>query len=377
MCRASTVRHVITSVKCFKPSLGIISKRSFFTEKELGVDDLRQNRLKVRLRIEKQSEDIDVHKLNLIQSFPNSPVKEKAHQLYDYILLMDSTDEDLNTLKSILVQYQSDAIAAATTTATATTSDNTSNAQGGVEFHVGTAIMRIFCLLNFPDAAIEVIKNCCFSKQNNKTHPFSWFDLQFYQDEQMQSLFDEMSAYKVLLTLLHNNKRFEEIFKLYNEFRARVELQNRLPHASINVIAFSACYHLVKFNGKTLATRKKKQNLISQFFLQNTPEHYKYAKDLYPHVRHIKAFKRRTKYLLAGLALKQNDPMFALQLLDDKEFQIGARFIRLIAFTQCNSFDSALAVLNQTIDVYKQGKMLNVPYYGKQVVIYVRCIPHT
>lgn len=110
-------------------------------------------------------------------------------------------------------------------------------------------------------------------------------------------------------------------------------------------------------------------------FFQNTPEHYKYAKDLYPHVRHIKAFKRRTKYLLAGLALKQNDPMFALQLLDDKEFQIGARFIRLIAFTQCNSFDSALGVLSQTIDVYKQGTMINVPYYGKQVVIHAHRIP--
>lgn len=95
---------------------------------------------------------------------------------------------------------------------------------------------------------------------------------------------------------------------------------------------------------------------------------------MYPHVRHIKAFKRRTKYLLAGLALKQNDPMFALQLLDSKEFQIGARFIRLIAFTQCHSFANAFAVLNQTINVYKQGKMTNVPCYGTQVVIHTRCI---
>lgn len=106
-----------------------------------------------------------------------------------------------------------------------------------------------------------------------------------------------------------------------------------------------------------------------KFEFQNTQEHYKYARDLYPHVRHIKAFKRRTKYLLAGLALKQNDPMYALQLLDAKEFQIGARFIRLIAFTQCHSFDSAFAVLKQTINVFKQGRMANVPYYGTQVVI--------
>lgn len=242
ICCASSVRHIIASVKCFKPSLGIISKRSFFTEKELGVDDLRQNRLKIRFQIEKRNEDIESHKLNLIQSFPNLAAKEKADQLYDYLLLMDSTDEDLNVLKSILVQYQNDMIAASPTNE----SDN--DAQNGTEFHVGTSIMRILSLLNFPDAALEVIANCSFSKQSNKIHSYLCFGLQFYQDEQMKSLFDEMNAYKVLLTLLHNNKRYEDIFRLYNEIRARVEPNKQLPHASINVLAFSACYHLVKFN---------------------------------------------------------------------------------------------------------------------------------
>lgn len=236
MC-VSNFRHINASAKCFKSLPGIISARSFFTEKELGVDDLRQHRLKIRSQIEKQNEDINLHKLNLIQSFPHLPLKEKANQLLDFVSLMDSTDNDLEMLKSILVQYQNDIV-------TAAANDN-SNVPNETEFHVGTSIMRTFCLLNFPDAASEVIGNLDFSKFDNTFHPYS-FDLQFYKDERMQTLFDDMDVYKLFLTLLHNNKRYAEIFKLYNEIRARVELHNKLPHASINVLAFSACYHLVK-----------------------------------------------------------------------------------------------------------------------------------
>lgn len=74
---------------------------------------------------------------------------------------------------------------------------------------------------------------------------------------------------------------------------------------------------------------------------------------------------------MAGLALKQNDPNVALSLLDNKEYYIGARFIRLMAFMQGNRFDCALAVLRQTIDTCKNhehGKMNTHPYYGRQVV---------
>lgn len=218
---ASNFRQKI-SVKCFKLPLGISFKRSFFTEKELGVDDLRQNRLKVHSRIEKQNEEINLCKMNLIQSFSNLPVNQKTDKLYDYLLLMDATDDnDLNMLKSILVQNKNDIVAAATS--------NNNNNQDGINLHVGTAIMRIFFLLHFPEVAIEVIENRVFLKtRNNETYLSvdSWFVFQFYKDEQMKSLFDEMEAYKVLLTLLHNNKQYDEIFQLYKEIRASVDVSS-------------------------------------------------------------------------------------------------------------------------------------------------------
>ena len=107
---------------------------------------------------------------------------------------------------------------------------------------------------------------------------------------------------------------------------------------------------------------------------QNTPKHYEYAKDLYSHVKHIRVLIRRQRHLLAGLALKQNDPMVALSLLETNEFHVGARFIRLMAFTQHRRFDDTFDVLRQTIDTYKNvehGKMYTIPFYGTQVVSYV------
>lgn len=111
------------------------------------------------------------------------------------------------------------------------------------------------------------------------------------------------------------------------------------------------------------------------FRFQNTKEHYEYAKDLYQRIQHIRLLIRRPRHLLAGLALKQNEPTVALSLLENNEYHIGARFIRLMAFMQCRRFDCTFDVLRQTIYTCKKighGKMLTHPYYGRQVV-YTYC----
>lgn len=80
--------------------------------------------------------------------------------------------------------------------------------------------------------------------------------LQLYKDDQTKVLFEQMDAYKVMLTLLHNHKRYEEVFDLYDTIRKRLECCNQYPHPSINCLVFSACYHLVKFNALNLTYPK-------------------------------------------------------------------------------------------------------------------------
>lgn len=145
-------RHIIGNVKLFNvPTQCALSKRLFFSEKELGVDDFRQNRLKVRVRIEKENVDIDLHKTNLIESLPSLPIKEKPKRLYEYLLLTESSQNDLNLLKPILVQYHNETIGGSAAT------NNDDDVENWTDFHIGTSMMRMFYFLNFPDAAIEVI----------------------------------------------------------------------------------------------------------------------------------------------------------------------------------------------------------------------------
>lgn len=108
-------------------------------------------------------------------------------------------------------------------------------------------------------------------------------------------------------------------------------------------------------------------DIISSFF-QNTPEHFRYAQELWTQARNVKQLSR-SKYLLAGLAIKQNDPKYALALVNIPAIYVTVRFLQLTAYTQLRNFDKANAVLKQSIANFQlnatNGKK---PCVGKQMV---------
>lgn len=81
----------------------------------------------------------------------------------------------------------------------------------------------------------------------------------------------------------------------------------------------------------------------------------------------------RSRYLVAGLALKQNEPAVALNLVPDSQLFVSIRFIRLMAFTQIGRFDHACAILRRTINYYKANQNGPKPYFGVQMVCYTKC----
>lgn len=199
----------------------------------------------------------------------------------------------------------------------------------------------------------------------------SWF--QFFKDKELRSLFHQMQTYKVLLSLLYENKRYAELFELYVEIRKHLELYELFPEHTINCLAFAACYHLVNvthFN--LLQTWTKFKCLMTKTVLlstlsQNTPEHFQYAQDLFYSTKHAKQVSRST-YLLAGLALKQNEPTVALNLLPENRAYVTIRFIRLMAFTQSGRLDRACEILRQTAHFHKSNRNGPKPYFGIQMV---------
>lgn len=68
---------------------------------------------------------------------------------------------------------------------------------------------------------------------------------QFHKDKEIRNLFKQMQTYKVLLSLLYENKRYAEVYELYRDIRKNLELYESFPDQTINCLAFAACYHLV------------------------------------------------------------------------------------------------------------------------------------
>lgn len=71
------------------------------------------------------------------------------------------------------------------------------------------------------------------------------FMFQFHKDKEVRDLFKQKQTYKVLLSLLYENKRYAEVYELYREIRKILELYESHPDQTINCLAFAACYHLV------------------------------------------------------------------------------------------------------------------------------------
>lgn len=76
----------------------------------------------------------------------------------------------------------------------------------------------------------------------------------------------------------------------------------------------------------------------------------------------------RSTFLLAGLALKQNEPVMALNLLPRDNLYVTARFLKFMAYTQSGRFNRACDILRRTINYYHSRSNVAKPYFGHQMV---------
>ena len=89
---------------------------------------------------------------------------------------------------------------------------------------------------------------------------------------------------------------------------------------------------------------------------------------MFQFTKHLTPKLNRSRYLLAGLALKQNEPSIALNLVPENNSYVTVRYLRLLAFTQSGRFEQACNILRQNIDKYNVNRNGNKPYLGTQMV---------
>lgn len=114
--------------------------RTLFSKEELGVtqfERLRQN----AITYYKNPEEIEEQKKHFVEDFENKRLDEKRDSLKQFLLLVDGSADDLNLLKSKLVEYYS------------TYNNSVHHVK---DFVFGTQVMRLLYLLNLPDEALKV-----------------------------------------------------------------------------------------------------------------------------------------------------------------------------------------------------------------------------
>lgn len=103
--------------------------------------------------------------------------------------------------------------------------------------------------------------------------------------------------------------------------------------------------------------------------VQNTPEHYRYALDVWTAIDQRKQMNRSLLFVSA-LALKQNDTKNSLALIAPLDNSFATtRFLRLAIYTQSGRFIDAFGTIRAAISFDRSGKAKHKPTIGKQLVI--------
>lgn len=165
----------------------------------------------------------------------------------------------------------------------------------------------------------------------------------------MEGFFDQLMSYQILLDLLYENKKYQEVLDTFDNIKARQIQGGRYPKHVV-VLVFAACYKM------------------------NTPESFKYSSDLwkelnlvghipmyvtiivnnYQHFNLIEyIFRRKGTTFAAALALAQSNPAAALEITSTVKQQnyITVRNIKTIALAELGRPDDALPILKSVLEL--------------------------
>lgn len=82
---------------------------------------------------------------------------------------------------------------------------------------------------------------------------------------------------------------------------------------------------------------------------------------------------RKSRTFVAALAVKQNQPKLALEILKGETMYVSMRHIKLMAWAQTGQFDEIFSMLRSVIELNNKPKM--DPKTSNQVVNFICTLP--
>ncbi|RZC36568.1 pentatricopeptide repeat-containing protein 2, mitochondrial-like [Asbolus verrucosus] len=181
-------------------------------------------------------------------------------------------------------------------------------------FVFGPVVMRLFHIYNKPELALE-----CFNSP------------------QLEGFFDQLITYQILLDLLYENEKYEEMLRVFETIQSRQLEATKYPRNAV-VLAMAACYKL------------------------NSQESLDYALKLWKQLGDAGHFPmRRATTFCAGLALNQGKPEAAMEILAAvrKPNYVTIRNLKVRALSEIGRLDEAIVILKSVISEDVPG---NVPH---------------
>lgn len=157
--------------------------------------------------------------------------------------------------------------------------------------------------------------------------------LRLFMDPDLQGFFDQMMSYQVLMDLLYEKKRYTDVLKVYDAIRTRQIEGARHPKQCM-VLVFGACYQ------------------------ENSPDSFKYSTDLWRDMTKAgHSPMRKAATFAAGLALRQNAPHIALEIVSgaSQPNYVTVRNIKILALLALNRAEDAIPILRSILEVAPTG----------------------
>ncbi|XP_055354294.1 pentatricopeptide repeat-containing protein 2, mitochondrial-like [Paramacrobiotus metropolitanus] len=170
-------------------------------------------------------------------------------------------------------------------------------------FVFGPLLMRLHYHLNKPDAALASIR-----------------------DPVLAEVYDQLTSYMLAMDLLYKHQRYDYVVQLYKAMLERPFFAEKFPRENL-ALACAACYKL------------------------GTPEAYATAREWMQGVMDRQApVMRKAVAFAAALALKNNDPAGALELLSlfSNQSYMSIRNLRVLALTRLGRLEQVLPILGWT-----------------------------
>lgn len=171
-------------------------------------------------------------------------------------------------------------------------------------FVFGPVVMRMYYVLNKPLEALEV---------------FNAIESDF---------FDQLATYQILMDLLLKNNMLTEVIEVFDKLKKKQINGTTYPRNCV-VLVLAACYKL------------------------NTPESYNYAKKLWSDLNQTGHYPmRRAGTFAAALAIEQNEPGVALEILTSMKQQgyVTVRNLKVSALADLGRPDDALPLLRTSLN---------------------------